>query len=353
MVSIGFPLDIIFTTRTGFLMTNLSFLYIYQKFQEFSEFLADEYTCSYFSKERRWFKNNLVQLDDTYPFDRVVSFLRDIRKQGLTGDGHTFLDRFRTLLTEIGNALGFVRMIRCARMNFCSEGMMFIPDVHMNFEKRMSSVAAQSENETQNFASDTLKAAHNVDKVLSTLSQDGDDFNYVQILLKVFRKVLSEGSHDHFDNFYIMIPALSLSWMEASIRAKEMLHKKNRTRDAYFTDDGFAMGTAFVLSILKQNNLFNSLQWEISVQNKLHVEAKQITEKKIAQEEKSSAGNYNPVNMFSLADSAVDGYGDDSDEDRDLTTLKVTEKRVEKHQQEMEMLFFALSSSRVFFKDNM
>merc|ERR1712127_389831 len=108
---------------------------------------------------------------------------------------------------------------------------------------------------------------------------------------------------------------------------------------------------------LEQNNSFSGLQWELSVRNKFDLEAKQILEKKIVQEGKATTGPtiYNPAAVFfspTLEDSLIDVNGGDSDEDSDLTTLKVTEKKVEKHQREMEVLFFSLASSRVFFRDS-
>ena len=37
---------------------------------------------------------------------------KGIRALGVTDDGLSFLDQFRRLVAEIGNALGFVRMLR-------------------------------------------------------------------------------------------------------------------------------------------------------------------------------------------------------------------------------------------------
>ena len=51
-------------------------------------------------------------------------------------------------------------------------------------------------------------------------------------------------------NFYILIPALSLTFLENSMRGKDMLNKNFQTCNAYYTDDGFAMGTAFILEVL-------------------------------------------------------------------------------------------------------
>ena len=51
-----------------------------------------------------------------YPL-RAVKFHRGIRKLGLMPDGvSTYLDQFRLLVTHIGNALGFVRMVRSGEL---------------------------------------------------------------------------------------------------------------------------------------------------------------------------------------------------------------------------------------------
>jgi len=40
-----------------------------------------------------------------------MDFTKEIRKLGII-DNKSFLDKFRMLITEIGNALGYVRMLR-------------------------------------------------------------------------------------------------------------------------------------------------------------------------------------------------------------------------------------------------
>lgn len=44
-------------------------------------------------------------------------------------DGSTFLDQFRRLIAELGNALGFVRMLRLGGMHYCQNATKFVPNL--------------------------------------------------------------------------------------------------------------------------------------------------------------------------------------------------------------------------------
>lgn len=48
---------------------------------------------------------------------------------GVGPEGQTFLDQFRQQITEIGNALGYVRMVRSGGLHYCSEAIKFVPDL--------------------------------------------------------------------------------------------------------------------------------------------------------------------------------------------------------------------------------
>lgn len=64
-----------------------------------------------------------------YPYERAKKLVVEIRKLGVNEQGKTFLDLFRILITEIGNALGYVRMVRSAAMYYCSEAVKFLPGI--------------------------------------------------------------------------------------------------------------------------------------------------------------------------------------------------------------------------------
>ena len=79
-------------------------------------------------KDLRYFRQERASLGNRYPFARAERFNRDVRRLGVSADGLTVLDRFRILITEIGNAMGYVRMVRAGGQHFCVEAMAHVPD---------------------------------------------------------------------------------------------------------------------------------------------------------------------------------------------------------------------------------
>ena len=64
---------------------------------------------------------------------------------------------------------------------------------------------------------------------------------YLQLLVNVFGKQLHDEKHPHLKNFYLIIPPLTINFVDHMIAAKEKLNKNNYN-GAAFTDDGFVMG---------------------------------------------------------------------------------------------------------------
>jgi WASH complex subunit 7 len=57
----------------------------------------------------------------SYPYERAEKFHRGIRKLGLNSTGLSYLDQFRILITHLGNALGYVRMLRSGSIHCSGE----------------------------------------------------------------------------------------------------------------------------------------------------------------------------------------------------------------------------------------
>ena len=185
----------------GVLNTTVNFTYQFlsQKFNIFSQFLFDDYIKAHLSREYRWFKKhkNTSEVQNQYPYDRALKFVRDIRKLGVNEAGKSFLDQFRILITEIGNALGYVRMVRSASMFYCSEAVKFVPDIDkiVSFEAHAGSgtssaplpategqeppVATSPAGDGANLSDETVRAAKNLDSIIGTLVNnfsEGSDY---------------------------------------------------------------------------------------------------------------------------------------------------------------------------------
>ncbi|KAJ8601416.1 hypothetical protein CTAYLR_005928 [Chrysophaeum taylorii] len=334
---------------------NYTYQFLAQKFHVFSQFLYDDYIRSHLGKERRWFRKHRDQCASMYPYDRAADFQRDIRKLGVGDDGHSFLDHFRVLITEIGNALGYVRMVRSAGAAFCADAASFVPD--------FDEVPTDDVDSTR-FSETTRRALANLRSVVDTLSRNfAEGRDYFKVLVNVFKKVLLSGDHAHLDNFYTIVPALCLSWVDASLLAKDRMFKQNRTREAYYADDGFAVGIAYVLAILEQGSRFDSLHWFDRVKSKLLADEAQLEKRLVAREEKKardkkrswflSSGKHKQPNR--QRDEQQEGGNEeeeDGDDDSNARALQLTGRRIKATKRENELLYFSISGARVFFRRN-
>jgi WASH complex subunit 7 len=68
-------------------------------------------------------------LNGQYPYERAEKVAKGIKKLGTLKGNITFLDKFRQLITNFGNALGFVRMIRNASLKDNSNLIKYIPKI--------------------------------------------------------------------------------------------------------------------------------------------------------------------------------------------------------------------------------
>jgi WASH complex subunit 7 len=307
------------THGTGIMNTTINFTYqfLVKKFDAFSEFLYDDRIKSKLISSIRWFKEEKEALDNKYPFSAVEKFLKLMRKLGVTKKGVTFLDQFRQLITHIGNALGYVRMVRSGGLQYVSKAIQFVPDLN-NIPNFADPV------EESKLSPQTGKAAQNLDVVLKDLSETGrEGTDYFQILVQIFKP---EFVHDHLKNFYMMVPTLMLNFVEQLLARKDKVHKKSDRNEAAFTDDGFAMGVAYILKCAKQDTAFDSLHWFDSV--KLHIAAK----RKELSEKKKTKSRYN--------------------QEEELEHMLLTVKRLTAMENEFQLLYYSFEGARIFFRDS-
>jgi WASH complex subunit 7 len=68
---------------------------------------------------------------------------------------------------------------------------------------------------------DTVEAAKNLDAVIGNLCKNfSDSVDYFKILVDVFRNELSTNKNTHLANFYMIIPALTVNFVEQILQSK-------------------------------------------------------------------------------------------------------------------------------------
>jgi WASH complex subunit 7 len=182
------------THGIGFLNTTVNYTYqfLVQKFMIFSQFLYDDNVKSRLIKDVRFYKAKRRELDNKYPYDRSEGFIKSIKRLGNVG-GMDYLGQFRKLITEIGNAMGYIRMLRSGGLRYCSNATAFIPDLseESSFEERAKEAELPQE---------TTSACNVLDDVIANLqsnSAEGVDYFdvMVQVLLRAARAaVVSRGN---------------------------------------------------------------------------------------------------------------------------------------------------------------
>ncbi len=318
------------THGTGIMNTTVNFVYKYlgRKFYIFSQFLFDDHIKSRLIKDIRFYKDKAMELDNKYPLKQAVSFIKYIKKLGVTGQGISYLDQFRQLITEIGNALGYVRMVRAGGLRYISDAIRFVPDLDGidNFEEL---VQAEAQEQGIPLSSQTSQAAKNLYQICTNLSQkfaEGSD--YFKTLENVFTEEMQKEQNSHMKNFFIIVPALTISFVENMLISKDKMIRAGK--EANFTNDGFALGVAFILKILNQNHRFDSLHWFESVA--AHYDNEHVQLKKTMSDKRNQATGRNNTNI-----------------DDELQTMKLTMNRIKSYKREFELLFFSWNASRIFF----
>merc|ERR1712137_336273 len=230
-----------------------------------------------------------------YTWDRAEETLRFIRRLGSTREGLTYLDKLRQVVTQIGNALGYVRMVRSAGRRASArslpyvEGVVVGPRGVVKVEKGEGGESCEPSGEVNQDAPEdrlslfafadaadcpdmVLDAARDMDDSLRSVRTCFEsDTDYLNLVAQVFGIGL-RSMRDEADSaaklFHFLVPAMTLSFVESLLQGREALLKRvfasahsMRNRNAIAFDDGFAVGVACLLRIFGSEQDFQALHW--------------------------------------------------------------------------------------------
>lgn len=262
----------------GIMNTTVDFIYKFlkAKFNVFHQLMFDSFMRGTLLSEKTWFDGNKESVGALYPYERADKILNDMRRMNRSDSQTSILDTVRILITEIGNALGFVRMVKSGGTRFMNNSIGFVYDEDLEFSFK------NLLDEGNPLLPHTMESTERLDSVVTRLKelfQNSESF--FSILIQVFESVLRP--LEHCKLFYILIPPLTLCFVQHISALKDTSLKQNK--NSSFSDDGFPMGLAYILRLLDQDSLFDSLHWFDSLKKQAQIErteAQASTSKKIA-----------------------------------------------------------------------
>jgi len=209
--------------------------------------------------------------------------------------------------------MGYIRMIRSGGFNYISNAIKFIPDLQ-------EIPTFQDLVKKENLSQETIDASRNLDSGIASLVQNfAEGTEYYSLLVNVFADEFRNPQNIHLKNFHIIVPPLTVNFVEHILAGKDKMVKKKP--GGFFTDDGFAIGIAYILKLLDQYKAFDSLHWFEEVRNKYVSEQKKFQAESAKQKK----------------------------EEQQQSVLTV--KKLRAHQLEFELLRFSFDGARIFFND--
>jgi hypothetical protein len=137
-----------------------------------------------------------------------------------------------------------VRLIKNASLKDNQNLLKFIPSFLTDY--KFEDVAYDL-----NIGGEVLESVKMFDESVRLMQKQGTDANdYLRTIVKN-----NEGFADNDErymplkNFYTMVPAVSIAYIDHITRGREKLQKRNNT-DGFISDDGFALGIVYLLRIL-------------------------------------------------------------------------------------------------------
>lgn len=242
---------------------NTFYKFLVKKLNIFNEFLYDEFIHNPLMQEQRYYRKNKESLRNLYPYDRAERVARDIKRLGTTKGGVTYLDKFRQLITHIGNALGYVRMIRSASLKDNANLVKYLPTIveQIKFEDVATDLGISGE---------TIQAVKVFDMCIKNLFTQAEEAgDYLRMIVRNFDGILDQENVKHLKLFYLIVPPLTINYIDHIQKGNEKIMSKTKNIGGFISDDGFPLGVAYLLKILQQSEKFAGLNWFDSMLAKL------------------------------------------------------------------------------------
>jgi len=110
---------------------SVTYQFLKEKIHIFSQFLYDEQIKSKLYKSVRSYTETKDKNNSRFQHDEAKAMIDYMKTlPGNDNPKELLFDKFRNLITEIGNSIGYVRMIRSGGLLYTSNAIRFVPDLN-------------------------------------------------------------------------------------------------------------------------------------------------------------------------------------------------------------------------------
>ena len=242
---------------------------------------CDEYFVSILKAEKKYWEENKVKEKYNYPLERAIKVREGIQKI-YENNKKSLFDLIIQIITQIGNIVGLVRCIRTALMDYNSQNVNLLTKYNIDdFKILIQQICIQADADpaqvishlSQNSIINTQNSLNDSNQLfcdtINSLKQTGEnEINYLLTMVSILSDSLSKQNIE-IDLFAFLLPALTLTFIDNAINARDNLGKKKKGEQeaSYFSDDGFIIGACFILKVFSADKMFESLSWFPSVIN--------------------------------------------------------------------------------------
>ncbi|XP_002067587.2 WASH complex subunit 4 [Drosophila willistoni] len=326
------------THGTGIINTTVNFIYQFlrQKFYTFSTFLHDEHIKSRLLKEFRLHaeqKHNNKPYQ-SYPYERAESFIKKIKRLGFSNNGETYMDLFRKVITQVGNAVGYVRLLQAGSKNANYRSRSYMSRTYSKLLGNECAKNLQLPEATENSIREYGKSVGHMMECYS------DCTNYFKLLMQGFQPFFCNPHNHHLKSFFLITPALIMNYIDYRVKEKMKIYKKDQPKCSLF-EDGFAIGLVYILNMLNQLSDFHELGWNQTTTQQLNSERqklRQMLETQKTTEASSSSSSSSASSPNNIQNEKL------------LQTVAISERHVNAYEQEYNLLYATLSSAEIFFQ---
>lgn len=179
------------------------------------KFLLDETIKNLLFREAKIYTRDKDKLNGYYPYEKAYALSRNLRQ--LVEDVN-YLDTMRERITQIGNTLGFVRMIKNASLKDNQNLLKFIPSFLSDFK-------FEDISEDLGIDGATMEAVKMFDESVRLMQKQGEDANDYLRKIVMNNENLAEKDEKYLPlkNFYMLIPAVSIAYIEHVVTGRSRL----------------------------------------------------------------------------------------------------------------------------------